>query len=411
MPQTKATDLSRKFGQLITRGEAAYFHKNPDHITFDFDQGTPDPELFPLTDLLRIAGEVTAREGAASFDYFDKRYGYKAMFLGWDPLREQIASYVGQHSGRTPDIDDIIVVNGSAQGIALAANLFLDANDAVFVEAATFPYALKYFQQAGARVFPVEVDADGLDPDALARQLQRARSEGAPPKLVYLIPTGQLPTGTVMPLERRRRILDLASEWDLVIIEDNIYAPFQYDGDPVPSLWSLDTEGRVLQSDAFSKTIGPATRIGWMTSNSVVAEGMARVRQDIGTSLWLMEILAQYLGEGLLEPHIAQSLGVYRAKRDAVEAALTASCRDLVSWTPPKAAFYYWMRLSDGVDWEYVRQEMFDAGVAMRPGERFLGDAGDGKFLRMAFVHLPTETAVSGIRLFGDILARAQSRR
>jgi 2-aminoadipate transaminase len=342
-------------------------------------------------------------------DYFDKDYGYKAMFLGWDPLREQIARYLGGREGRTPDVDEIIVVNGSAQGIGLAGNVFLAAGDAVVVEAATFPYALQYYTQAGATIFAAEVDGDGMDPESVDERLQEAKRQGLTPKMIYTVPTGHLPTGSIMSLGRRQRLLEIASAWNLVIVEDTIYTPFQYEGEKVPSLWSLDTEGRVLQSDAFSKTIAPGTRIGWMTASQSSITGMAKIRQDLGVSMWLMRILHQYLSEGRLEPHIETSVGVYREKRDAVELALQEHCSAYLSWNKPKAAFYYWMRLSDNVDWDRVREEMYRAGIAMRPGERFLGHDDGPKHLRMAFAHLPIKEAVDGIAKFGEVLGRCAS--
>jgi 2-aminoadipate transaminase len=402
-------DSAELWTSMARRGNAPYFFKNPEHITFDFDQGTPDPLLFPVDDFARIAREVIEEVGPRAMDYFDKDYGYKAMFLGWDPLREQIARYLGGREGRAPDIDEIIVVNGSAHGIGLAGNVFLAAGDAVVVEAATFPYALQYFTQAGATILAAEVDGDGMDPESVDERLQEAKRQGLTPKMIYTIPTGHLPTGSIMPLERRQRLLEIASAWNLVIVEDTIYTPFQYEGEKVSSLWSLDTEGRVLQSDAFSKTIAPGTRIGWMTASQSSIIGMAKIRQDLGASMWLMRILHQYLSEGRLEPHIETSVGVYREKRDAVELALQEHCSAYLSWNKPKAAFYYWMRLSDNVDWDRVREEMYRAGIAMRPGERFLGHDDGPKHLRMAFAHLPIKKAADGIAKFGEVLERCAS--
>ena len=383
-----------------------YFFKNPPHITYDFDQGTPDPTLFPLDDFTRISRQVIDRDGPPAMDYHDD-YGYKAMFLGWDPLREQIAQYLSLRESRVPEIDEIIVVNGSAQGVGLAGNLFLERGDAVVVEAATFPFALKYFAQAGATIFAADIDADGLDPASVEEQLKAAKQQGLRPKMIYTIPTGQLPTGTIMPLERRRRLLEVASEWNLIVVEDCIYTPFQYEGEKLPSLWSLDTEGRVLQSDAFSKTIAPGTRLGWMIGSVSAVTGLATVRQDLGASKWLERILHQYLSEGLLPPHIERSVDSYRVKRDQVEAALKEHCGDYLSWNTPKAAFYYWLRLDEAVDWEHVRDEMYNSGIAMRPGERFVGHDEGPKHLRMAWAHLPIEEAVAGIATFGEILAKA----
>jgi 2-aminoadipate transaminase len=385
-------------------GSPPYFYKNPPHVVYDFDQGTPAPELFPLDDLERITADILRTDGALALDYVDPAYGYTAMFLGWDPLREQIARYLSARESRTPKIEEIIVTNGSVQAVALAANTFLEPGDAVIVEGATFPFALRYFAQNGAKVFGAEVDGDGMVPDSVERKLREAKDQGLKPKMIYTIATGQLPTGTIMPLARRERVLELAREWNTMILEDAIYNPFQYEGEVQPTFWSLDTEGRVLQSDAFSKTIAPGTRLGWMLSSQTSTLGMATARQDLGSSMLLMRVLARYLEEGLLEPHLVKSRELYKVKRAAVESALREHCADYVSWRQPKAAFYCWLELSDAVDWDKVTKAMFDQGIVMRPGELFIGQETGPKHLRMAWGHLPVDELQAGIAKFGEVL-------
>lgn len=388
----------------LAQGDPPYFFKNPDHIKYDFDQGTPDPNLYPMDELARIAREVLERNGPKVLDYTDPDYGYKSIFMGWDPLREEVARYLGSREARTPDIDELILVNGSANGVGIASRAFLEAGDAVIVEAATFPFALRYFGQAGATVFGAAIDADGMDPDSVAEKLAEAKKQGLRPKMIYTIPTGQLPTGTIMPLERRRRLLELAEEWNVLVLEDTIYNPFQYEGEVVPTLWSLDTTGRVMQSDSFGKTIAPGTRIGWMLGSPSTTLGMATVRQDLGASPWLMNIVHQYLTEDRLLDHIAKSVELYRSKRDVVERALEAYCGDFVSWDTPKAAFYYWLRLSDQVDWEKAKSEIDKAGIAMRPGERFIGQQDGAMHMRMSFGHAGKDELEMGMKTFGETL-------
>jgi 2-aminoadipate transaminase len=372
-------------------------------IVHNFDQGSPDPTLFPAADLLRIAQLVADRDSDEAFTYYATSLGYRSMFLGWTPLREEIARYVGRREPTTPDPDELIVVNGSSQGIALAANAFLQPGDAVVTEALTYVFAPTYFSRTGATVFAADLDGDGMDPESVDAIFRQAKADGLNPKMIYTIPTGQLPTGTIMPLDRRRRLTEIAQKWNVIVVEDVIYSPFQYEGEVIPSLYSLDPDGRVLQTDGFAKTVAPAIRIGWMLGSDSAIRGLELARQDLGSSMWLMRIMAQYLREGLLEPHIARSVPAYRRKRDLVDDALHEHCEGYVRWSPPKAAFYFWLELSDALDWQAVRAEMSKAGIAMRPGQ-YLNRAGGPSHLRLAFGHVNAAQLAKGIARLGEVM-------
>ncbi|HVW42360.1 MAG TPA: PLP-dependent aminotransferase family protein [Amycolatopsis sp.] len=397
-------DLTSQFSPLADAGDPPYFHKNPPHINFDFDQGTPDPATFPTEDLTRLAARVIAEDGPECLNYMDPRYGYGDIAMGWSPLREQIANLLEERDGQRPDHDGIIVTGGSVQGIALAGNAFLSAGDAAFVEAATFPFALRYFAQTGATVLPVTVDEQGMDVDRLADAIEQAARDGLRPKMVYTIPTFQLPTGTELSLERRHALLALADTHDLVILEDNIYAALRYEGEPLPTLRSLDTEGHVLQSDSFAKTVAPGTRLGWVTGPKDGILGLAKVRQDLGANQWISKIMTRYLAEGLLPPQVARAVDRYRPKRDVTADALTEHCGRWVSYRLPHGGFYFWLELADGLDWEQVARQMFDRGIAMRPGEMFMGQTAGRSHLRMAFAHMPEDSIRKGLMEFGAVL-------
>jgi len=403
---TSAFDASSLWADRARLDPPPFLHKAPDHIVYDFDQGTPDKELFPKQDLDRISHEIISTSPSDVLDYFDHEFGYGTMFMGLEALRAEIAAMVGRRQGRTPEIDEIIIVNGSSNGVSLAGQTFLQSGDAVILEAATFQLASRFFRQSGATPIYAAIDDDGMIPESVEERIQWARANGLRPKMIYTIPTGQLPTGTIMPLERRRRLLEIASTHDLMILEDAMYEPFQYEGERVASIWSMDTEGRVLQSESFSKTVAPSTRTGWMIGSRSAILGMSAVKADLGNSLWMMKTLAQYLKEGLLEPHIARSVEVYHRRRDLADAALAEHCGEYLTWRTPRAGFAFWLTLSDDMPWEEVSRGMFDEGIAMRSGERFLGSDSGAKHLRMSFPHQSDEGLAKGIATFGRVLAR-----
>jgi 2-aminoadipate transaminase len=402
-------DIKELYSPLARSGEPPYFHKNPPHIVFDFDQGTPDPKTFPAADLVRLAEGVIERDGPAVLDYMDHAYGYGDVTMGWTPLREQIAAYIERRDGRKLAANGVIATNGSVQAIALVATAYLSEGDAVFVEAASFPFGMRYMAQAGAEVVPVAVDGDGMNVDALIVAVDEAKQRGLRPKMIYTIATHQLPTGMVLSLERRRQMLALALEREMLIVEDNVYAAFDYDGQAPPTLLSLDDQGIVIQTDSFSKVVAPGTRVGWAAGTEEAIFGLAMVRQDLGANQWISKVMTDYLAEGLLERQIESVNTVYREKRDVVARELDAHCKPWVDYRFPHGGFYFWLDLAEDVPWERVQELAYEKGIAMRPGEMFMGK-GDGRgHLRMSYVHLPVAEIESGIQTFGEVLKNATS--
>ncbi|MCU1514733.1 MAG: hypothetical protein JWO10_1823 [Microbacteriaceae bacterium] len=395
-------EVSDLFAPLAKNGTPPYFHRNPPHIKFDFDQGSPSSEVFPVADLSRISDEILARDGKTALDYMDPNYGYADITIGWTPLREQIAGFVeSRNPGVTQSPDGIIVTNGSVQALALAATAYLSTGDAVFVEGASFPFGLRYFQQTGATTFGIAMDHQGLLIDSLADAIAEAKSQGLRPKMIYTIASFQLPTGTVLPLERRKQLLDLANLHNMLVIEDAIYSPFRYSGEPVTSLYSLDTEGRVIQSDSFAKTVAPGTRIGWMAGSPEAILALAMVRQDLGPNQWVGRVMEQYVREGLMPAQIQRSIDNYTPKRDATAAALKKYCGDHVTFHTPDGGFYFWVELEDGIDWPLVQAHAYDRGIAMRPGEMFSGQTNGRGFVRLAFTSPSIAEIEDGMQAFG----------
>ncbi len=407
---------SEYYSDIAQSGPPLFFPDPPVPVTFNFDQGVPAEETFPLEDLARLHEEVLQRDEGRAMEYismgFDKESNrilylstYIELVLGNTELREELAAWLNRTNAPS-DItaNGIIVASGSVQAIALAVNAFVNPGDGILVEAATFPYALRYFDMRGGDIRPVPVDEDGLDPEALEEELKRMRAEGVKPKLLYIIATFQLPTGVVTTLARRKRILELAEEYDFLILEDNIYGNLRFSGEAIPTMLALDTTGRVMQSNGFSKTVAPALRLGWLAGPEDLIAGAAAVRQDLGPSQWTCRAMAEYVKRGMLDEHIVEVNKVYLRKRDIAVEAVRKYCGPYVTFSVPEGGFYLWLTLSDDVDWEKVRVAAEANGVAFRPGERFMveGRKSEGKqFLRLAFSHVSESELERGIEALG----------
>jgi 2-aminoadipate transaminase len=275
----------------------------------------------------------------------------------------------------------------------------------VIVEAATFPHALNYLKATGATVVTAPLDDDGMVVDAVEKRLHELRESGVRPKLVYTIPTFQVPTATCMPLARRQRLLELADEWDLCVVEDNCYYECRYDGEEVPTLWSLDRSGRVVQSDSFSKVLAPALRAGWIVADPVVIDALARVRRDLQGSQWIARMLEAYLRDGKLGPQIERVRAGNRHKRDVADAALERHCSRWVRYRTPVGGLYFWLQLSPDIDVERVGPALLARGIACRAGETFTDDDSGRRFLRIAYLQEPDEQIEWGIASLGEVLA------
>jgi 2-aminoadipate transaminase len=409
---------SSLYSDIARSGPALFFPDPVTPVTFNFDQGVPEEQSFPLDDLLQLHREVLDRDRGLAMEYitmgFDQpthqiRYlsTYQELIYGNRELRAEIASWLGALNSR-PDLnaDSVILTLGSVHAIALGINAFVDAGEGVLVEAQSFPYALRYLEMRHADVRPVAMDADGMNTDDLERNLQQMRAEGVRPKMIYIVATFSCPTGLTTSLERRRRILELADEYDLVVLEDAVYSDLRYSGEPVPNLLSLDTTGRVIQSHSFSKIIAPGIRIGWMTGTHDMIAGLAAVKQDLSVSQLTARVMTEYLRRGLLPAHLDKINAVYRRKRDVAAAAVTEHCYPYATFTLPDGGFYLWLELSPDVDWAKTAATAAERGILARPGERFTNDTSPNanRFLRLAFSHVNDDEITRGISELGNAI-------
>jgi 2-aminoadipate transaminase len=315
-----------------------------------------------------------------------------------------LAGRIAERQGRAVGPLGVMLFNGSAQGLATVAAAFCEPGDGVVVEASSFPFMVGYLAATGAEVVTADLDGDGMVLESLERRLDELEARGIKPKLVYTIPTFQVPTGSCMPLERRQRLVELVQRRGVVLIEDACYQELYYDEPPPPSLLSLDDSGLVLQSDSFSKMLAPGLRMGWLAGTPEALGAVAVARQDLGVSQWLARAVQLYLEDGKLDPHLDMVRSVYTRKRDVALAALRTHCGDYVDFAVPGGGIYFWLELSDGVDWDQVRERAALAGVACRPGELYAGDESGRRFLRMAFLQVPDDEIERGVAVLGQAL-------
>lgn len=386
---------------LAGSGPPLFFPDPEVPAVFNFDQGLAAPETFPRADLTRLARLVLERDGAEVLDYFDPDTGYEELVFGYKGLREQIARRIAEKQGVDLGPRGVILTSGSVQGISLAVTGYINKGDVVVVEAASFPYALRFMEMAGADIRTVPVDDNGMDVDALAAILH---AEPGRVKMVYTIPTFQTPTATELSLPRRQQLLALAKEHSFLILEDHVYGDLRFAGQDLPTLLAMDDTGLVLQCGSFSKIVAPALRLGWIAGQPRAIEALAAVRQDLGVGQWLARVMTEFLAEGLLDPHIAEANKVYKAKAETAARTLREHCGDYVRFTDPQGSFYLWVEIDERVDWDKAAKMAEREGIFFRPGERFMNDTGGRQFLRLAYSHVSEDVIARGLETLGTIL-------
>jgi 2-aminoadipate transaminase len=385
-------------------GPPAFFPMPETPAVFNFDQGLAAPESFPRDDLIRLARLVLDRDGPEVLDYFDPATGYEELVYGYRGLREQLARWIAARQGRVLDPNGIILTSGSVQGISLAVNGYLNRGDVVVAEAASFPYGLRFMNMTGAELRTVPVDDDGMDIDALDRLLEAVAAEGKRVKMLYTIPTFQMPTNTDLSRARRERLVALAKRWRFIVLEDHVYGDLRFAGEAKPTLLGLDDSGLVIQCSSFSKILAPGLRLGWMAGTQEAIGALAAVRQDLGVGQWLARVMAEYLKEGLLEPHIAGVNAIYKSKAKTASRAVREHCGDFVKFRDPQGSFYLWLEIDDRVDWQRAARIAEREGIFFRPGERFMGEATGRQFLRLSYSHVSETVIGEGIAKLGAIL-------
>jgi DNA-binding transcriptional MocR family regulator len=350
-----------------------------------FAGGVPDSSLFP-TDEFRLALNRALKEEGPRLLMYGTTAGHR-------PFIEFLRHYLVERGvGATPD--EILIVNGSQQGIDLIARTLVAPGDSILVEDPTYYGALNLFRTLRARIIPVPVDDHGLNVDALERILTHER-----PKFLYTMPTFQNPTGVSMSLERRRRLVRLCADRNLPVLEDDFDGDLLYDGDNIPPLKGLPEGRDVIYTGTFSKMLFPGIRLGWVVAPAQVIERLAAAKQaaDLSTSLLFQAAMVRFAQGKRLQRHAAEVCAEYRKRRDALLVVLQKEMPEGVHWTRPAGGFSLVVKLPPGMDSGEVLTHAADLGVIYQPG-RVFSLSGEKGLLRLSFGNSRVDQINEGVR-------------
>lgn len=377
---------ARKAGQAMPSAvrEILKVTERPDVISFA--GGLPAEELFPVEEMKQAMDETLALRGRAAL-----QYGTTEGFAG---LRAWIAERMSRH-GRFVAPEDLIVTSGSQQGLDLVARVLLDPGDKVLVESPTYLAALQVFRAAEARIITVPMDHRGIELAGLERALKRER-----PKLLYLNPDHQNPTGARLALERREKVIDLCRRYNVALLEDDPYGEICFDGPRHPPLHALDDDGTVIYLSTFSKTLAPGLRLGWMaaTPGFLRAIAIAKQSSDLHTGTLVQHATAKLLESFDYDGHLMRIRSVYQRRAQAMEAALKTYLRGEVSWSAPSGGLFLWVKVDADISIDRLFERALEAKVAFVPGEPFFVEPPSRAYMRLNFSHRPELMIAEGIR-------------
>lgn len=375
--------------------ELLKYTEQPEVISFA--GGLPDPATFPLEFLARVAQEEILHNAVKSLQYTTTE--------GKRPLREALSRWLAEEGIRAT-MDQIVITNGAQQGLDLVGRVFLDPGDAVFVSLPDYLGALQAFRAYQPTLVGVPLEEDGMDLEFLRKAIREARRAGHTPKLIYTVPDFQNPTGIAWSEEKRRELLEIARAEDLLVVEDIPYRWLRYRGEPLPTLASLDEEGRVLVLLTFSKILAAGLRVGALVGPQDVVHMVVTLKQgaDLCGASLTQRLVVRFLTEYDLKGHFAFLCRHYRAKLEAMLAALERYMPAEARWTRPEGGLFVWATLPEGVDTARMLERALAHKVAYVPGQPFFADGSGANTLRLSFALASPEEIEEGIRRLGAVV-------
>ncbi|MDD7522712.1 MAG: PLP-dependent aminotransferase family protein [Clostridiales bacterium] len=359
-----------------------------------FGGGNPAKECFPKEDIEKITDELLRDKSDVLLQY--------GATEGYLPLRKAYIEKILPDLGLTAELENVLALTGSMQGLDLICKVVVNPGDVVLVEEPSFLGALQTFNIAQAKLVPVPLHTDGIHVDELEALVREYR-----PVMFYTIPTFQNPTSWVSGIEARKAIARLAAEYDMIVIEDDPYASLRFSGEKLPTIKSFDTSGNVILMSSFSKTISPGMRVALCCGNAELIRKMTIAKQSADTHSPNLNqaIIAEYLNRDLLPEHIVEISKVYAHSASAMIEAMEEYFPDWVEYEKPIGGLFIWCTLPEGWDASELFKKAVARKVAFVPGVSFFTTPGKGNnTFRLNFSAEPEERIRRGIRTLGDLL-------
>ena len=359
--------------------------------------GLPDTSTFPPESYAAIMQRVAAESCAKALQYGPTE--------GLQAVKACVVDVMAEE-GTGVDPDDVLITTGGQQVIDLLCKTLIDPGDVIVAEAPTYPGAIPAFTSYEADVVQVAIDADGMRIDELEETLDRLEREGRRPKFIYPIPTFQNPGGVTMSLERRQRLVEIAAERELLVLEDNPYGLLRYEGEPLPTLLSLDGGHFVVYLGTFSKILSPGVRLGWTVAPRPVLQKMNVGKQgvDLCSPSMTQFFVAAYFESSRWTDYLDSLVQIYRRRRDTMLDALAEHFPAQSTWTHPEGGLFLWASVPDELDTTDLLARALQENVAFVPGRAAFLDGRGGSSMRLNFSGVTEDEIREGVRRIGEVV-------
>ncbi len=370
--------------------------QRPDMISFA--GGLPSPDSFPIEDIKKITSEMMDEEGAAALQYGTTEGDIK--------LRTLLVERHNLKDGLSLSLNNIMITTGSQQALDLCGKIFINRGDVVLCGLPSYLGGLNAFSNYGARLKGIPLDDQGMRPDLLEKTIISLKNEGSIIKFIYIIPDFQNPTGVTLPRSRRLEIIRIAERHDLVIVEDSPYRDVRFEGNPEPLMSSLDTQGRVLTLNTFSKILAPGFRLAWVTGHQEIIDKLVTAKQaaDLCTPPFVQKITARYIEKGLLDINLKKTVELYRERRDYMLKCFRELMPEGVKWTEPSGGLFLFVTLPPSMDAARLLEKAIQKKVAFVCGSVFYCNNEGHNTMRINFSFAGPGDACEGVRRLAEAI-------
>ncbi len=387
-------ELSKKYANLKPSAVREILKATSQPGMIAFAGGSPAVEAFPCEEVQLLSNKILSENPVAALVY--------GVSEGYEPLRNHVKQWLKEREHVGSEDDVVLITSGGTQVMDIATRVLTSEGDAVICEDPSFIGSLNCFRSHGCELVGVPIDADGMNIEALEKAVKNTPNA----KFIYTIPNFQNPGGTTLSLEKRRKMYEIAKENNLVILEDNPYGNLRVEGEDVPSIKSMDTDGIVVYAGSFSKILAPGIRVAYAVVPKKMAGAFTIGKQvsDVHSGVLNQMIVSRWFDEYDVDVHIENIRQIYRRKLNLMCDCLDKYCGDFISYVRPQGGLFIWARLPENVDMlEYVNK-LIERRVAVVPGTAFMtDDTAPCHYIRLNFSTPADEDVIKGVEIMGEI--------
>lgn len=360
-----------------------------------FAAGNPAPEAFPTEKIAELSAELLRDDPVLAMQY--------SITEGYTPLREFLKSWMESRKCFDPNTDDLIITSGAQQANELACKVLLNEGDTLICESPSFIGSLNAFKSYNVNLVGVELEEDGINLEKLEEVLKNEKNV----RILYLIPNFQNPTGRTMSLEKRKAVYELACRYDFMILEDNPYGDLRFAGKHIPSIKSMDAEGRVIYSGTFSKILSPGFRTGYVSAPAPIIQKIVVCKQvaDVHSNIWAQVMCHRFMTSVDLDKHFAKLADIYRKKCNLMCSYIDNGFSKKITYKKPEGGLFIWCTLPEGSNMqEFCTKAVRDYKIAVVPGSAFnIHDEDKTTSFRLNFSTPTDQQICDGMKILAEM--------